>query len=73
MRGALLAAAGPAGLVVDLHDTGYVSSAGVALLVELSTRVAAQGAPFVLRVSAGSPVARVLDLTGLRAALPVDP
>ena len=73
VRGALLAAAGPAGLVVDLHDTGYVSSAGVALLVELSTRVAAQGAPFALRVSAGSPVARVLDLTGLRAALPVDP
>ena len=73
VRGALLAAAGPAGLVVDLHDTGYVSSAGVALLVELSTRVRAHGAPFALRVSAGSPVARVLDLTGLRAALPVDP
>ena len=73
VRGVLLAATGPAGLVVDLHDTGYVSSAGVALLVELSTRVAVQGAPFALRVRAGSPVARVLDLTGLRAALPVDP
>jgi anti-anti-sigma factor len=73
VRGALLGAAGPAGLVVDLCDTGYVSSAGVALLVELSTRVRMQGAPFALRVSAGSPVARVLDLTGLRAALPVDP
>ncbi|MBL8927460.1 MAG: SpoIIE family protein phosphatase [Pseudonocardia sp.] len=72
-RGALLAAAGPAGLVVDLHDTGYVSSAGVALLVELSTRARAQGAPLALRVSAESPVARVLDLTGLREVLPVDP
>jgi anti-anti-sigma factor len=68
---ALLGALGPAGLHVDLCDADYVSSAGVALLVELSAAARAQGNPLQLRVSAGSPVARVLELTGLRSTLPV--
>ena len=71
VRAALFGALGPGGLAVDLHDAGYVSSAGVALLVELSTRARTQGTPLQLLVTAGSPVARVLDLTGLRSALPV--
>ena len=44
----------------------------MALLVELATRARAQGASLALRVSAGSPVARVLELTGLRSSLPVE-
>jgi anti-anti-sigma factor len=71
VRAGLLDALGPAGLTVDLRETGYVSSAGVALLVELATRGRAEGASLTLRVSAGSPVARVLELTGLRTVLPV--
>ena len=71
VRPALRGALGSGGLHVDLHDTGYVSSAGVALLVELSAEARAQGATLQLRVSAGSPVARVLELTGLRSTLPL--
>ncbi len=71
VRAALLDALGSGRLAVDLHDAGYVSSAGVALLVELSTRARAQGTSLTLRVIAGSPAARVLELTGLRSTLPV--
>ena len=71
VRAALLDAVGSGPLAVDLHDTGYVSSAGVALLVELAMRARARGTSLTLRVIAGSPVARVLELTGLRSTLPV--
>jgi anti-anti-sigma factor len=67
----LLEALGPGELTVDLHDVGYVSSAGVAMLVELTARARARGTSLVLQVSAGSPAARLLELTGLRSALPV--
>ena len=70
-RPALLAALAPGPLVVDLRDVGYVSSTGVALLVELATTAREHGSRLSVRVAAGSPLARVLDLTGLRAALPV--
>ena len=40
-------------------------------LVELTARARARGASLVLQVSAESPVARLLELTGLRSALPV--
>ena len=43
----------------------------MALLVELATRARARGTSLTLRVIAGSPVARVLELTGLRSTLPV--
>ena len=43
VRAALLDAVGSGPLAVDLHDVGYVSSAGVALLVELSMRARAPG------------------------------
>jgi anti-anti-sigma factor len=58
-------------LDVDLRETGYVSSAGVALLVELATTGQKQGARLAMRVAPGSPLARVLELTGLGAVLPV--
>jgi anti-anti-sigma factor len=70
-RPALLAALAPGELVVDLRDTGFVSSTGVALLVEVATAAREHGARLSVRVAPGSPLARVLDLTGLRAALPV--
>jgi anti-anti-sigma factor len=72
VRSRLLDATGPAELVVDLRDTGYVSSAGVTLLVELAATARDRDTTLVVRVAPGSPLARVLDLTGLRAVLPVD-
>jgi anti-anti-sigma factor len=70
-RPALLAALAPGPLVVDLSDIGYVSSTGVALLVELATTARERGTRLSVRVAAGSPLARVLDLTGLGTTLPV--
>jgi anti-anti-sigma factor len=72
VRPGLLAATGPGELVVDLRGTGYVSSAGVALLVELAATARDRGTALAVRVAPGSPLARMLDLTGLRAVLPVD-
>jgi anti-anti-sigma factor len=71
VRATLLAALLPGELVLDLSGTGYVSSAGVALLVELAATARVRGTALALRVAAGSPLARVLDLTGLGAVLPV--
>jgi anti-sigma B factor antagonist len=71
VRGPLLAALAPGDLVLDLSGTGYVSSAGVALLVELVATARGRGTDLTLRVAAGSPLARVLDLTGLATVLPV--
>ena len=71
VRPALLAALRPGELVVDLCDTGYVSSAGVALLMELTTAARHRETVLAVRVAPGSPLARVLDLTGLEAVLPV--
>jgi anti-anti-sigma factor len=65
----LLAAAGLAGpLVVDVTGVGYLSSAGVALIAEAS---AIAGGALSIVVAPGSAPARVLELTGLAAALPV--
>lgn len=71
VRPALLAALCPGELVVDLRDTGYVSSAGVALLMELTATAEDRGTVLAVRVAPGSPLARVLELTGLAAMLPV--
>jgi anti-anti-sigma factor len=62
------AATGPGStLTVDLTGVRYLSSAGVALLAE----AAAAGPRLSLVVAAGSAPARVLELTGLAATLPV--
>ena len=71
VRPSLLAALHPGELVVDLRDTGYVSSAGVALLMELTATARHRGTVLAVRVAPGSPLARVLELTGLAAVLPV--
>jgi anti-anti-sigma factor len=63
----LRAARGPGPITVDLTAVGYLSSAGVALLAE----TAATGAALSVVVAAGSAPARVLELAGLGAALPV--
>jgi anti-anti-sigma factor len=62
---------GPSELVIDLRETGFVSSSGVALLVQLAARARERDVVLVVRVAEGSPLARALDVTGLRATLPV--
>jgi anti-anti-sigma factor len=71
VRPALFAALRPGELVVDLRDTGYVSSAGVAMLMELTAAARHRGTALAVQVAPGSPLARVLELTGLGAVLPV--
>jgi len=71
VRPALLAALHPGELVVDLRGTGYVSSAGVALLMELTALARHRDTALSVRVAPGSPLARVLEVTGLDAVLPV--
>jgi ABC-type transporter Mla MlaB component len=48
-----------------------VSSAGVALLMELTATAEERGTALAVRVAPGSPLARVLELTGLAAVLPI--
>ena len=66
-------AAGPAvpSLVVDLTSVTYIDSAGVHLLFKLANRRHAGGGTTRLAVAAG-PVRRVLELTGVEAALAMD-
>jgi anti-anti-sigma factor len=54
-------------ITVDLTSVGYLSSAGVGVLVE-----AAIAAPGRLRIEASGPAARILALTGLDGTLTTD-
>ena len=61
------------GLVVDLSATTYLDSAGIALLFGLATALRQHQQQLRLVVADGSPIARVVRLTGLDAALPTLP
>ena len=61
------------GLVVDLTATTYLDSAGIALLFGLATALRQHQQQLRLVVADGSPIARVVRLTGLDAALPTLP
>jgi anti-anti-sigma factor len=67
LLGAAAAATGP--LAVDLTGVRYLSSAGVALLAEAASRA---GSRLSLVVTEASAPARVLELSGLSAALAVE-
>ena len=66
-------AAGPAvpSLVVDLTGVTYIDSSGVHLLFKLAHRRLGDGGSTRLAV-AGGPVRRVLELTGVQAAIGMD-
>lgn len=59
-------------LVVDLSDTTYLDSAGVALLLRLAERLRVRRRQLHLVVPRGSPVRRVLDFTGLPRVIPLE-
>ena len=57
--------------VVDLSDTTYLDSAAIGLLFEFSERLHERRQALTLVVPRGSPVRRLVDLTGLSARVRV--
>jgi anti-anti-sigma factor len=57
-------------LIVDLAETTYLDSAGIALMFELGAELRAHQQQLQLVVAAGSPIARMVSLTGLDSAVP---
>jgi anti-anti-sigma factor len=61
------------GLIVDLADTTYLDSAGIALLFRLSTSLREHQQQLRLVVIDTSPIARMVSLTGLAESVPTHP
>ena len=59
-------------LVVDLTTTTYLDSTGIALLFGLATELRQHQQQLRLVVAEDSPIARMVRLTGLSAAVPTD-
>jgi len=58
------------GLAVDLTDTTYLDSAGIALLFGLAAELRSHQQQLHIVLGDGSLIARMLELTGLAAAVP---
>ena len=58
------------GLTVDLSDTTYLDSAGIALLFTLALTLGQHRQQLRLVVVDGSPIARMVALTGLDRSVP---
>jgi anti-sigma B factor antagonist len=63
--------ASPSPLVLDLNALGYIDSAGIRMLFDLSEQLSRDGRGFVLAASADAPVRRVLAITKLDTLVPV--
>ena len=61
------------GLALDLSRTTYLDSAGIALVFELASELELRRQQLVLVVAVGSPIARMVSLTGLQRTLGVYP
>jgi anti-anti-sigma factor len=59
-------------LVVDLTDTTYLDSSGVALLLRLAERLRARRRELHIVAPRGSPVRRVLHFTGVPRVIPLE-
>jgi anti-anti-sigma factor len=62
-----------AALVVDLTATGYLDSAGINLLFALGAELRDRQQRLHIAVSDGTPVRRMLELSGLTVAERIDP
>ncbi len=60
------------GLALDLREVSYLDSAGVHMLIKLSSGLVARGQQLRLVVGPDAFAAEVLALAGLRATIPVD-
>jgi anti-anti-sigma factor len=69
---ALVSATAPAPVVADLSEVTFLSSAGLAVLLDARERCAHEGTPLRL-VATGRPVLRSLEIAGLLTLLPVYP
>jgi anti-sigma B factor antagonist len=58
------------GLIVDLADTTYLDSAGIALLFGLAATLRRHQQELRLVIISTSPIARMVALTGLASAVP---
>ncbi|QFZ24222.1 PAS domain S-box protein [Saccharothrix syringae] len=75
LRAPLLARVGGADhrpVVLDLTDLRYLSSSGIALLLDAAASAARAGRALTVVVAEGSPPARVLDIAGLDHLDPVE-
>jgi anti-sigma B factor antagonist/stage II sporulation protein AA (anti-sigma F factor antagonist) len=61
------------GLTVDLSDTSYLDSAGIALMFSLAATLREHRQQLRLVVVDGSPIARMVALTGLDRSVPIHP
>ena len=60
-------------MVVDLSQTTYLDSAGINLLFSLATELSARQQRFAVVVRGGSPIERMIDITGLGETVLVCP
>jgi anti-sigma B factor antagonist len=60
-------------LVVDLAATTYLDSAGINLLFEIGNELRERQQRLLVVVAEPSPIARMLAITGLEAAVPTYP
>jgi anti-sigma B factor antagonist len=58
-------------MIVDLSQTTYLDSAGINLLFSLGEEMSARQQRLALVVADGSPISRMIELTGLNQAIPV--
>jgi anti-anti-sigma factor len=60
-------------LVIDLSGTTYLDSAGINMLFSLAEELRGRQQRLALVVGEGSPIARMITLTGLDQTIPVRP
>jgi anti-anti-sigma factor len=60
-------------LVLDLGDTTYIDSAGLALLVDINGRLMTRRTRLVLLAGEGSPARRLLAISGIDKVIDVQP
>jgi anti-anti-sigma factor len=61
------------GLIVDLADTTYLDSAGIALLFGMAATLRRRQQELRLVLVDASPIARMVSLTGLAGSVPTHP
>lgn len=59
------------GLILDLSAARYLDSAGINVLFALHELLSARRQSFGLVIDADSPLSRILDVSGVRATVPV--
>jgi stage II sporulation protein AA (anti-sigma F factor antagonist) len=56
-------------LILDLHDVGYLDSAGLRMIYKLRSRLEHRGQQFRLVVAPGAPIIEALRIAGIPQAI----